>query len=110
MRRGVRLSVIAPAAVLIAFAAGCLRTPGPDGPTLPRVALDGPDAEVRDFRPHELAARVRTMPPGVERDYFAGASAVSSASRNERGGGPSDPPSAVGSKRPDATPAIGGQP
>ena len=83
MGRGVRLSVIAPAAVLITFALGCLRTPGSDGPVAPSVASDGPDAEVRDFRLHELAARVRTMPPGVERDYFAGVLASRSARTEE---------------------------
>src|SRR6516165_6427084 len=32
----------------------------------------GPDLELKEFRLDELEARLRTMPPGVERDYFAG--------------------------------------
>jgi len=33
---------------------------------------DGADAEVKQFRFDELEARLRTMQPGPERDYFAG--------------------------------------
>ena len=33
---------------------------------------NGPDAEVEQFRLEELEATLRTMPPGPERDYFAG--------------------------------------
>src|SRR5258705_420573 len=36
------------------------------------VSEEGPDAEVRDFRIGALAASVRIMTPGVERDYFSG--------------------------------------
>lgn len=32
----------------------------------------GPDQDLKDFRLDELGARLRVMPPGVERDYFAG--------------------------------------
>ena len=35
-------------------------------------AAPGPDAELRDFRLGELEARLNKMPPGSERDYFAG--------------------------------------
>src|SRR4051812_584497 len=35
-------------------------------------ADDDADADVRDFRIGALTARVRLMPPGVERDYFLG--------------------------------------
>src|ERR1700731_1001647 len=36
------------------------------------VSPDGPDADVKQFRLHELEARLQTMQPGSERDYFAG--------------------------------------
>jgi len=82
MRRGVRPSVIAAIAVPITFTLACLQAPGPNGAALSGAASGDPDAEVRDFRIHELAARVRTMPPGVDRDYFAGILA-SRAARSE---------------------------
>ncbi|HXC47576.1 MAG TPA: hypothetical protein VNU20_04735, partial [Candidatus Sulfotelmatobacter sp.] len=33
---------------------------------------NGPDIELKEFRLDELEARLRTMEPGPERDYFAG--------------------------------------
>src|SRR5579864_1055114 len=36
------------------------------------VVDNGPDAEVKEFRFDDLRARIGTMPPGPERDYFAG--------------------------------------
>lgn len=33
----------------------------------------GPDLELKEFRLDELEARLKAMPPGAERDYFAGA-------------------------------------
>src|SRR5262245_39816527 len=43
------------------------------GPPAPDTAAAGdPDADVRDYRMHALAAKVRAMPPGPDRDYFAG--------------------------------------
>ncbi len=40
---------------------------------LPAMLLaSGPDDEVKEFRVDELAAHVQAMPPGTERDYFAG--------------------------------------
>jgi len=38
---------------------------------------------VREYRLHELAERLRTMPPGVEHDYFAGILASRSARTEE---------------------------
>jgi hypothetical protein len=35
-------------------------------------ALDGPDAEVKNFQLPELETRLRSMPAGPERDYFSG--------------------------------------
>jgi predicted aspartyl protease len=48
----------------------CFRAPSPDGAG----SGDSPDAdaEIRDFRLRDLAARMEATPPGVERDYFAG--------------------------------------
>jgi predicted aspartyl protease len=36
------------------------------------VAIGGPDAEVKEFRLADLELRLKKMPPGPERDYFAG--------------------------------------
>lgn len=35
-------------------------------------SANGPDAEVKEFRLDDLETRLRSMQPGVERDYFAG--------------------------------------
>jgi hypothetical protein len=36
------------------------------------IVVDDPDLEVKEFRLADLQDRLRTMPPGAERDYFAG--------------------------------------
>jgi hypothetical protein len=42
--------------------------------------MEGPDAEVKEFRLADLEVRLRTMQAGAERDYFAGVLARSESS------------------------------
>ena len=84
MRRSVQFHVLAAVALLFTtLSMACLRTTAPDDPPPSNAAPDGPDAEVRDYRLRELAARVSTMPPGIDRDYFAGIVASRSARADE---------------------------
>lgn len=54
---------------LLLFMRTPLRAASPGERAIPS---DGPDADVKQFRLHELEARLRMMQPGPERDYFAG--------------------------------------
>jgi hypothetical protein len=44
------------------------------------VVMEGPDAEVKEFRLADLEVRLRTMQAGAERGYFAGVLARSESS------------------------------
>ena len=57
--------------LLVACVSAC-STIGRPAPPARNIAPDDPDAEVRDYRMGALRARLQTMPPGVEREYFAG--------------------------------------
>lgn len=50
----------------------CMQSPLSAAPEKDAVITDGPDVEVKEFRLDELEARLRTIEPGPERDYFAG--------------------------------------
>jgi predicted aspartyl protease len=71
MRSGVRAFLFALCVVLTCIPMACLRAPGPDGSAVSN-ASSSADAEVRDFRLRDLAARVQAAPPGIEHDYLAG--------------------------------------
>jgi predicted aspartyl protease len=50
----------------------CLQTTLSAAPGESAVVTNGPDIEVKEFRLDELEARLRTIGPGPEHDYFAG--------------------------------------
>src|SRR6476646_2464194 len=60
------------AACVVLWTASSSPSAGQAQSARPSAAPNGPDDEVRDYRLHALDARVQSLPPGVERDYFAG--------------------------------------
>jgi predicted aspartyl protease len=57
---------------ILLYASFGWQTPLIAAPGTDATISEGPDAEVKEFRLDELEARLATMPPGSERDYFAG--------------------------------------
>jgi hypothetical protein len=70
-RKGRSFSALLGCAILLCGALGC-ETSLVTAQVPSAAVTEGPDAEVKEFRLDELEARLRTMPPGSERDYFAG--------------------------------------
>jgi len=77
------LTVLGKTSVLLCLST-CIHMPVHALPLEKRATItNGPDADVKYFRLEELQAKLRTMPPGPERDYFEGVLANRSGQVNE---------------------------
>jgi predicted aspartyl protease/ketosteroid isomerase-like protein len=71
-KKKVKKSVAVFAKITMLFASLCIQSSFTFAQGNSAVTGDGPDQELKQIRLDDLEARLRTMKPGSERDYFAG--------------------------------------